>query len=197
LNHPYIALDDSLEASTEQDLFLSFHPESRRFAPESSKVIAVAPGIASDGSNAANLTHRDVLQHHNPYVWMKANTDSVIELSVHGNSQYEKIVLDRLMKNEERRQREEEEARRRRREIEDAQPFPELSDEELNEEIRQQLAQAQAARQEDEKIDDLGMAGDKLVETQYLIPDKGDLAQKRFSWTVNRLVTDDDDEEGF
>ena len=31
LNHPYIAMDDSLEASTEQDLFLSFHPQSRQF----------------------------------------------------------------------------------------------------------------------------------------------------------------------
>ena len=26
LNHPYIAMDDSLEVSIEQDLFLSFHP---------------------------------------------------------------------------------------------------------------------------------------------------------------------------
>jgi len=67
---------------------------------------------------------------------MKSNTDSVIELSVHGNTQYEKIVLDRLMKNETRRQNEEEEAKRKRLEQEAAQPFPELSDEEANDEIR-------------------------------------------------------------
>jgi len=60
----------------------------------------------------------------------------VIELSVHGNEQYEKIVMERLMKNEDRRREEEEEQRRKRREQVEESAIPELSDEELNEEIR-------------------------------------------------------------
>ena len=144
MNHPYIALDDSLEASTEQDLFLSFHPESRQFAPEAQnnpiKQAAAGAGIATDGTNAANLTHEQVLKNHNPYQWMKQNIESVIELSVHGNQQYDKIVLDRLMKNEAKRQREQEEARIKKLQEAAAEPFPELSDEEVNEEIRQQIA---------------------------------------------------------
>ena len=144
MNHPYIAFDDSLEASTEQDLFLSFHPESRQFAPEAQnnpiKQAAAGAGIATDGTNAANLTHEQVLKNHNPYQWMKQNIESVIELSVHGNQQYDKIVLDRLMKNEAKRQREQEEARIKKLQEAAAEPFPELSDEEVNEEIRQQIA---------------------------------------------------------
>lgn len=64
MNHPYIALDDSLEASTEQDLFLSFHPDTRKFAPEVNNPIgqaAAGAGIATDGVNAANMRHEQVL----------------------------------------------------------------------------------------------------------------------------------------
>ena len=68
--------------------------------------------------------------------------DSVIELSVHGNNQYEKVVIERLMKVEANRQREEDEAKVRRLAEEAAHPFPELSDEEVNEEIKAQIASA-------------------------------------------------------
>jgi len=47
----------------------------------------------------------------NVYAWMANNPESVIELSVHGNQQYDKIVMERLIKNEERRQKKEEEER--------------------------------------------------------------------------------------
>ena len=60
-------------------------------------------GIACDGNNAANLSHFQVLEMRNAYKWMADNPESVIELSVHGNKQYDKIVMERLMKNEERR----------------------------------------------------------------------------------------------
>lgn len=50
------------------------------------------------------------------------------------------------MKNEERRQKEEEEARRKRRAEAEAAAIPELSDEEANEEIRQQLAEIEAQK---------------------------------------------------
>jgi len=103
---------------------------------------------------------------------MKTNLDSVIELSVHGNQQYEKIVLDRLMKFETKRHREEDEAKARRLAEEAAHPFPELSDEEANEEIKQQIASAEqereaaAAQQEDPFLSsESDLAGDKMVET--------------------------------
>lgn len=47
------------------------------------------------------------------------------------------------MKNEQKRQRAEEEARQKRLEDEAAHPFPDLSDEEANEDIRRQLRDAQ------------------------------------------------------
>jgi len=78
---------------------------------------------------------------------MKTNLDSVIELSVHGNHQYEKVVLERLIKVEAKIQREEDEAKARRLAEEAAHPFPELSDEEVNEEIKQQIASAQKDRE--------------------------------------------------
>lgn len=68
---------------------------------------------------------------------MKANPDSVIPLSVHGNQVYDTLVLDRLMKLEEKRTREAEEAKERRLAEEAAHPFPDLSDDEANEEIKQ------------------------------------------------------------
>ena len=64
INHPYIAMDDSLEASTEQDLFLSFHPSTRQFNVDNDQnpvEDAVEHGQACDGTNDANLTHSEVL----------------------------------------------------------------------------------------------------------------------------------------
>lgn len=67
---------------------------------------------------------------------MKANPESVIPLTVHGNQVYEALLLERLMKNEEARAKAEEEAKRKRLAEELAHPFPDLSDEEANEDIR-------------------------------------------------------------
>ena len=82
------------------------------------------------------MTHDQVLAQPNVYAWMKANPESVIPLTVHGNQVYEALLLERLMKNEEARAKAEEEAKRKRLEEELAHPFPELSDEEANEEIK-------------------------------------------------------------
>ena len=76
----------------------------------------------------------------NVYAWMANNPESVIELSVHGNQQYDKIVMERLIKNEERRQKKEEEERVKRQAKEAENLIPELSDEEANEDIRRGLA---------------------------------------------------------
>ena len=81
-------MDDSLEASTEQDLFLSFHPATRKFAPEQEVNglignVALGSGQACDGTQAA-LSHSEILAQPNSYKWMQDNPDSVIQLSVHG-----------------------------------------------------------------------------------------------------------------
>ena len=144
-------MDDSLEASTEGELFLSFHPESRQFKVDNEQNPvddAVELGQACDGTNAANMTHAQVLTQPNVYAWMRNNPESVIPLSVHGNQVYEAIVLDRLSKLEEKRNREAEEAKRRRQEQEAAQLLPDLSDEEANEDIKRQLAEAKKAADE-------------------------------------------------
>ena len=67
---------------------------------------------------------------------MKANPDSVIPLSVHGNQVYDTIVLESLLKLEDKRMREAEEAKERRLAEEAAHPFPDLSDDEANEDIK-------------------------------------------------------------
>ena len=73
--HPYIALDEALEESTANDLFLSFHPASKSFKQDKPVGGASAsPGVGS---------HQDILRM--PYQWMAANPDQVISLNVHGN----------------------------------------------------------------------------------------------------------------
>ena len=67
---------------------------------------------------------------------MKANPDSVMPLSVHGNQVYDTIVLESLLKLEDKRMREAEEAKERRLAEEAAHPFPDLSDDEANEDIK-------------------------------------------------------------
>lgn len=104
------------------------------------------------------------------------------------------------MKNETKRQNEEEEARRKRLEQEAAQPFPELSDEEVNDEIRQQIADAQKQAEADEPLigSDSDLGGDKqLLETEFLIPNKADEIMLRLSQANTKLIDDDDDDEGF
>lgn len=102
------------------------------------------------------------------------------------------------MKLEAKRQREEEEAKEKRLAEEAAHPFPELSDEEANEDIKQQLAsiEREASAQQEEQKDsglDSELAGDKeLIDTDYMIPVKAELTEERFS-AAHRLIDDDDD----
>lgn len=53
---------------------------------------------ACDGTIAANISHEEILQKLNVHQWLKTNPDSVIPLSVHGDQQYEHVVMERLMK---------------------------------------------------------------------------------------------------
>ena len=95
--------------------------------------------------------------------------------------------MDRLIKVEQKRQQAEEEARQKRLEEEAAHPFPDLSDEEANEDIRRQMNEAAnqqrgAAAQQQEVVNNNEADDDKeLVETQYLFPEKADQAVIRMS----------------
>lgn len=89
INHPYIAMEDSLEISTQQDLFLSYLPETKQFVHEAENPLHRE---ACDGTNAANMTHAEILQKPNVHHWLKSNLDSVIRLNVHGDEQYEQVV---------------------------------------------------------------------------------------------------------
>ena len=44
------------------------------------------------------ISHSDVLKKPNPWHWMRANLNLVVELNVHGNRQYETVVLARVAK---------------------------------------------------------------------------------------------------
>jgi len=44
------------------------------------------------------VSHSDVLKKPNPWHWMRANLNLVVELNVHGNRQYETVVLARVAK---------------------------------------------------------------------------------------------------
>lgn len=82
MNHPYIAMDDSLEQSTQQDLFLSYHPETKKFVVEANNPFQ---STVCDGISGANICHEDVLKKPNVHQWLKTNLDQVIPLSVHGD----------------------------------------------------------------------------------------------------------------
>ena len=93
-----------MQASVAGDLFLSYHPGSGQFVREQDPNFILNGGHACDGRNAANMTHAQVLKQPSAYAWMQANPQSVVELTVHGNSRYESILMDRLTKLEQQQQ---------------------------------------------------------------------------------------------
>ena len=86
--HPYISMDEALEESQADDLFLSFHPATKSFKKDKP--------LNDLGTCTGTGSHAEVLKA--PYQWMKFNPDKVIPLNVHGNDQYEKVVLERYTK---------------------------------------------------------------------------------------------------
>lgn len=62
-------------------LFLSYFPESDTFEEDT-----------------ANQKHSAILK--NPYAWMQQNSEKVVELNARNSDQYDKVVLDRLIKME-------------------------------------------------------------------------------------------------
>lgn len=136
--HPYIALDEALEESSADDLFLSYHPQSKSFKPD--KPLNNGIAINSIGS------HEDILK--NPYAWMKNNPDQVIPLNVHGNDQYDKVVMERFLKLEQAQKVQQEKAKK-----ESMQPIQEKDEAEF-----------------EDFVDQEQQVADKLIETSFILP---------------------------
>merc|ERR1712226_538300 len=99
----YIALDETLEESTANDLFLSYHPASKTFMQD--KPICGGKDLCTGVGS-----HAEILRM--PYQWMAANPDQVISLNVHGNDQYDKVVFERYQKLEKAQNARQEQAKK-------------------------------------------------------------------------------------
>ena len=74
-------MDDN-EASPQEDLYLSYHPDLKKFIPDKPQ----------NGEQACigQGSHSMVLK--SPYKWMAQNPNEVISLNVHGSGSFEKIA---------------------------------------------------------------------------------------------------------
>jgi len=69
-------------------------PENGKLKPNSSGSSSSFELVAGESM----ISHSDVLKKPNPWHWMRANLNLVVELNVHGNRQYETVVLARVAK---------------------------------------------------------------------------------------------------
>ena len=128
------------------------------------------------------------------YQWMKEHPDSVIELNVHGDAQYQKVVMERLTKITELNQKKQEEEQKRQKEEQKIQlnePEEQVLDKEiekLNDEIK------------NEEEDDLLLEDKQMVETDYVLPkhnQNSDQAQILKSFLNPDKKSSDEEDEGF
>ena len=86
----------------EEELFLSFIPESREFNHNSqADDQSIAFELIRDDDE--NVTHADILKQVSPWKWLREHHPKLaVKLNVHGNTrQYEAVVLERIAKYEE------------------------------------------------------------------------------------------------
>ena len=82
MRHTYILGEsDGITADDHEELYLSYLLENAQFKTNPSSGFSSFEILAGDST----ITHSDVLKKPNPWHWMRANLDSVVELNVHGN----------------------------------------------------------------------------------------------------------------